>query len=102
MIIVRVVFQAEFGKGGELAARFAQGARAIAEGMGGANRWRILTDLSGPFDTVVQEVEYQSLADWEQSRPKLFALPAFREAMGQLQELVVSGHNEMWTVEAEG
>ena len=56
MIVVRTVFQAEWNKAGELAHAMHQG----IEGMqrpAGAGHWRILTDLSGPFHTVVMEVE---------------------------------------------
>jgi hypothetical protein len=67
MIVVRTVFQAQFGQGGKLAARFVEGYRRYAEEMGpqpGAQgRWRILTDLAGGFDTVVFESEAESLAD---------------------------------------
>jgi hypothetical protein len=106
MIVVRTVFQAQFGKGGELAARMAEGNRQLAEEMGrqlgGQRRWRILTDLSGGFDTVVFEVEGESLAEWERARALLFQLPAFRESMAQTQGLIVGGRNELWTIEAEG
>jgi hypothetical protein len=69
---------------------------------GTPRRWRVLTDLSGSFDTVVQEVEVESLAEWEKFRIKLFELTAFRDSMAVVSELVVSGHNELWTVEAQG
>lgn len=62
----------------------------------------MLTDLSGPFDTIVWEVEAESLAEWETMRVRLFELAAFRDSMARMQELVVSGRNELWTVEAEG
>ena len=61
----------------------------------------LLTDLTGSFDTVVQEVEAESLAEWEQMRSRLFQTTAFRESFGAMQALVVSGRNELWTVEAE-
>jgi hypothetical protein len=106
MIIARTVFQAAFGKGGELAAHMAAGNARLAEEigrqLGGQQRWRVLTDLSGAFDTVVFEVEVESLAAWEQGRAAMFQLPAFQEAMAQTQGLIVSGRNELWTVEAEG
>ena len=69
--------------------------------MGPNRRWRVLTDLSGPFDTVIQEVEAESLAEWEQARAKLFGLPSFRESMSRMQGMIVSGRNELWTVEGE-
>jgi hypothetical protein len=102
MIVVRTVLQAQFGAGGRLAASFGQAAGAMMAEAGSARRWRVLTDLSGAFDTVVQEIEVESLAEWEAMRARLFELTAFRETMAQMQELVVSGRNELWTVEAEG
>ncbi len=102
MIIVRTVMQAAFGRGGELAAEFVRAAGPMQEQLGSRGRWRVMTDLSGPFDTVIQEVEVESLAAWEQERARLFGLPAFRESMGRMQGMIVSGRNEYWTVEGEG
>jgi hypothetical protein len=102
MIVVRTVLQAKFGTGGKLAASFSETSVAMMAEAGKPHRWRVLTDLSGPFDTIVQEVEVESLAEWETFRVKLFELAAFRDSMATMQELVVSGHNEYWTIEAEG
>jgi hypothetical protein len=102
MIIVRTVMQAEFGKGGALAAEFVRAAEGMQTELGTKRRWRVMTDLSGPFDTVIQEVEAESMADWEQARAKLFAVPSFRESFGRMQGMIVSGRNELWTVEGEG
>ena len=102
MIVVRTVLHAQFGKGGELAAEFKSVAAQMSAEMGSPGGWRVLTDLSGPFDTVVQEVEVPSLAEWEQSRAKLFQTSSFRESFGRIQALVVDGRNELWTVEAAG
>ena len=69
--------------------------------MGGERRWRLLTDLSGAFDTVVQELEVESLAEWEEMRTRLFGMAAFRESMAVTQAMIVSGRNELWTIEAQ-
>ena len=102
MIVVRTVLKARFGTGGELAASFSKTSSSMMAEMGTKRRWRVLTDLSGPFDTVIQEIEAESLAEWETMRARLFELKAFRDSMATMQEFVVSGHNELWTVEAEG
>ena len=106
MIIVRMVFQASYGKGGELAAAMAASAKQVIAEMGGDHRWKVMTDLSGPFDTVVQEIEVASLAEWESMRSRLFASAAFREAMAATMAathaLTVSGRTEYWTIEAKG
>jgi hypothetical protein len=102
MIVVRTVLQAKFGTGGRLAASLSQASSAMMAEPGTARRWRVLTDLSGEFDTVVQEVEAESLAEWETRRVRLFELAAFRDSMAQMQEFIVSGRNELWTIEGEG
>ena len=106
MIIVRTVFQGSYGKGGELAALQAASTKRFIAEMGGDRHWKLMTDLSGPFDTVVLEVEMESLAEWEGIRSRLFASEAFREAMattmGAARAMTVSGRTEYWTVEAQG
>lgn len=102
MIVVRTVFQASFGHAGELAAQFGSVNQAMMEELGVQRRWRVLTDLSGPFDTVVLEVEVESLSEWEQSRPRLFASRTFQESMARTAGMMVSGRNEFYRVEAEG
>jgi hypothetical protein len=106
MIVVRTILQAKFGKGGELAAHMAEDNQRIIGEIGQqgnqGGRWRILTDLTGQFDTVVLEVEVESMAAWEQARAKLFSSPAFQQSMAQTQQLVVGGRNEMWNIEGQG
>jgi hypothetical protein len=106
MIVVRTVMQGKFGQGGRLAAGFIESNRKMMDEMskvmGGPRRWRVLTDLSGPFDNVVMEVEVESLAEWEKARAALFSLPTFQESMRATSELVEGGGSEFWTVEAEG
>ena len=106
MIIVRTVFQGSYGKGGELAALQTATAKQFVAEMGGDHHWKLMTDLSGPFDTVVMEVEVASLAEWESIRSRLFTSAAFGEAMattlGAARAITVSGRTEYWTIEAKG
>ena len=102
MIVVRTVLQAKFGTGGRLAATLSEASGPMMKESGTPRRWRVLTDLSGSFDTVVQEVEVESLAEWETMRVRLFELAAFRDMMAGMHESVVSGRNELWTLEGEG
>jgi len=101
MILVRTVLQATFGRGAEVAQLAVEVDRRLAKETGWGGRWRVLTDLSGPFDTVVLETVVESLAAWERLRAELFSQPAFRDAMPKLQELVQSGRAEYYTIEAE-
>ncbi len=72
MILVRTVFQAAPGKAAEVVTELTEGNRRldaiIRHRLEAPRRWRLLTDLSGPFDTVVLEVEAENLAEWEQVR----------------------------------
>ena len=100
MVLVRFVFQAKWGKAHELASQMVvfqkTAERAFGDGIG---RSRILTDLSGPFHTVVQEVEVESLAAWERDRVKMFAHPKFQEMQAVTQGLMESGRTEFYTIE---
>ncbi len=96
MIVVRDVFQAKYGKGGELV-QLLKEARSI---MPSSYAERILTDASGQFFTIVTEAEVNNLAEWEQVQKKIFAHPDFGKWFAQMQPLVESGHREFYNVEA--
>lgn len=95
MILVRDVFQAKYGKGGELVALFKEAQQKWAGGYGG----RILTDVSGPFFTVVTETEVESLTAWEHEISKVFSLPEFGDWFGRMEALVESGRREFYNIE---
>jgi hypothetical protein len=96
MIIVRDVFQAKYGKGGELVALLKEAAAAQPDVM--AYR-RILSDASGPFFTVVAEAEVESLAGWEKLRDRLFSDSEFGQWFERMVPLVESGRREFYNVE---
>ena len=100
MILVRMVFQVEWGKAQEAVQGFAHAAELFHRIAGSAVHHRILTDLSGPFNTVVQEIEVESLAEWERVRAALFSAPEFQERMASQPMPVVSGSQEFYTIEA--
>jgi hypothetical protein len=99
MILVRFVFQAEFGKAGEVIEAFKQNAESTGGFVEADVRVRYLTDLSGPFDTVVQEIEVESLAQWEKLREELFSNPEFQEAQQTMEIPFTSGRAEFYTIE---
>jgi len=97
MILVRDVFQAKYGKGGDLVALFKEIKEKWPES---ANYgYRILTDASGPFFTVVTETEVASLAEWERLIAEVFSLPQFGEWFARMTPLVDSGRREFYTIE---
>jgi hypothetical protein len=96
MIVVRDIFQAKYGRGGKLVALF----KEVLPAWGQNFNARILTDASGPFFTVVTEVEMASLAEWEQWTAKAFAMPEFGEWFERMVPLVESGRREFYHIEA--
>jgi hypothetical protein len=98
MLVARQVFQARYGRGDELVALFREfNTRAHEEGAG-APRFRILTDASGRFFTVVTEVEVESLADWEGRFSASMNRPWVGEWFGRMMPLVESGSREFYTL----
>jgi hypothetical protein len=88
MILIRDVFQAKYGKGGELVELFKEARDNWPQRYADA---RILTDASGSFFTVVSETQMESLAEWERIREGIFALPEFGDWFERMVPLVESG-----------
>jgi hypothetical protein len=99
MILVRFVCQAKFGKAGEVVAGFKQSGEITRTIVEPHVSGRILSDLSGPFDTVIMELEVESLAEWERLKGSIFANPQIQEAEASLPYLIESGQAEFFTIE---
>ena len=101
MVLIRFVCQAKFGKASDVVAGFKR-SNEIARTIAGPNvRVRLLTDLSGAFDTVVQELELENLAEWERLRAVIFSNPEVQEAEASMPDVIISGQTEYYTIEAE-
>jgi hypothetical protein len=98
MILVRMIFQGKFGTGGKLAASMVEMPRQMSEGL--QAKGRVLSDLSGEFDTVVFESVHESLAAWEKYRAQMFSNPDM-EGGDTGEEYIVSGRQEYFTIEAD-
>jgi hypothetical protein len=104
MIVVRQVFQAKYGRGDELVALFHEFNRRVRdESAGGAviPQFRILTDASGPFFTVVNEVEVENLSAWETRFGEAMMQPWMDEWFSRMVPLVDSGSREFYTLVEE-
>ena len=96
MILVRMVFQAKFGKAREVVNLFKEMARlGVAEG--GSST--VMTDLSGTFDTVVQEIEVESMETYLRVSDAMFADPRVQALLASAGELIGSGSKEFYTIE---
>jgi hypothetical protein len=99
MILHRAIFQARFGKADDLVAHFKAEMEAAPPDMVAAMNPRILTDISGQFDTVVVEFTHESLAALEAVRKAMLERNAASSTTSNILALVESGRNEYYTIE---
>jgi hypothetical protein len=98
MIVIRNVFHLKFGKAREAVALFKEGL-AIQQKLGSGNfSSRLLTDLTGPFYTVVLEITAPSLAAFEADAPKLMGDKDWQANYQKIVALVDSGSREVFTI----
>jgi len=97
MIVVRNIFQAKYGMGNALVELLKSDPAIWAAG----RDFRILTDASGRFFTVVAELTFESMAACEEAQAQEFALPQFGEWFAKMVPLVDSGSREFWTIQEE-
>ena len=95
MIVVRDVFQARYGKGGELVTLLKEAQQKWSQGYA----HRILTDASGPFFTVVTETELADWAAWQKRREEVLGHPDFGSWFARMTPLVDSGRREFYNLE---
>jgi hypothetical protein len=50
--------------------------------------------------SIIQEIEVESLAEWERRRAELFSRPEFLEGQARIAELFESGRTEFYIIEA--
>ena len=101
MIVVRTEFQCKPGRAQEMVDSF----KAMSDQIdpdGVIKRSRILTDLSGSFDTVVLESEIESIDAYFDMLHAAFADPDFRESQAAMGEDAVyqTGQRHFYTIEA--
>jgi len=59
---------------------------------------RLLTDLSGPFFTVISDGEYESFAEWQADGQQIFGDPRFAAWFERMTALVESGRREFYNL----
>ena len=96
MILVRNVFRLKFGK-----ARDAREAMktliATNRRLGFAQEARLLTDVTGPFYTLVLEMTFPSMAELERAQSAM-SDAAWKDAYARFVPLVESGHREIFSI----
>jgi hypothetical protein len=97
MLVIRNVFRLKFGKAKEAVA-LTKEAVAIQKRLGVSFSHRILTDVSGPFYTVVLELGVPSLAAYEAEAPRVMGDKDFQANYQKIVPLVESGYREIFTL----
>ena len=99
MIVVRNVFQLKFGKAKEAVALLKEGLAIQKKALSGVEfSTRVLTDVTGPFYTLVLELTLPSLTTFESYAPKLFADKDWQANYQKMAPLVESGHRDVFSV----
>ena len=94
MIVVRDVFQLQFGKAKEATSLLKQGQQAL-KGTGYPVE-RILADVTGEYYTLVMESRVQSLSAFEEALGKTQDLSEWQEVYKRFVPLVRSGRREVF------
>ena len=97
MIVIRNVFRLKFGKAKEAVAIAKEGV-AIQKRVGASFSPRILTDVTGPFYTLVLELTVPSLATFETEAPRLMGDKEWQANYQKMVPLIESGYREIFTV----
>lgn len=100
MILVRLEFQCKPGRVSEVVESFkAMSARMNDQDV--IRRARVMTDLTGRFDTVVVESEVESVDAYYELLHSSFANSQLQDAAGDNLSLYESGSRTLYTIEAE-
>jgi hypothetical protein len=96
MILVRDIFQLKFGKSRDAMTLWKEG-KAILQASG-HKPMRIMTDLTGPYYTMVLESEFANLAEFEAGHSSTAMTDEWRKWYSRFTELVDSGRREIFTI----
>jgi hypothetical protein len=95
MILVRDIFQLKFGRAKEAIELWKQGLTMMTEST--VEPIRILTDLSGPYYTLVMESTYNNLSQYENASNER-RTDEWRNWYHKFTELVESGRREIFNI----
>jgi hypothetical protein len=104
MVVIRNVFQLKFGKARDAVAIVKEGIaiqKRLASAAGIELRPRMLTDVTGPFYTLVLELTVPSIAAFEQGAGTIMGNAEWQANYQKLVPLVETGYREIFTVVAD-
>lgn len=97
MIVVRNVFRVRFGEAKKAIELWREGLE-LERRLGHLDEGRLLTDVVGPFYTLVIETEHESLAAWEAHEHAAMADDAVKEWYGRAKTVMEEGYREVLEV----
>lgn len=97
MIVVRDVFRVRFGQMKDALASMQQ-LPALLQNSGEKFSVRILTDVSGPFYTLVLESTFEDLGTYQSSMKALAATEEWKSWYQGFFPLVTDGQRELYTL----
>ena len=99
MVVIRNVFRVKFGQAKQVLPIFKEGL-AIQQRVAAGTDFsaRLLTDVTGPFYTVVLELTVPSLAAMESTAPRVMGDPEFQANYQKLVPFIESGHREVFNI----
>jgi hypothetical protein len=99
MIVIRNVFRLKFGKAKEAVALMKEGLAIQKRAITGVDfSTRVLTDVTGPFYTLVLELTVPNMSSFETYAPKLFGDKEWQANYQKVGALVESGYREIFTI----
>jgi hypothetical protein len=98
MIVVRNVFKLKFGKSKDAVAAFQKGIGHMQKVGPAGFSARMLTDLVSSFYTVVLELTFPSLAEYENTGKKMMASDEWKAWYETVIPFVESGHREIFSI----
>jgi hypothetical protein len=99
MVVIRNVFRLKFGKTREAVALMKEGLAIQKRALSGVDfSTRVLTDVTGPFYTIVLELTVPSFAAFEGQASRLFGDKDWQANYQKLSPLVESGFREVFTI----
>ncbi|HEU4629353.1 MAG TPA: NIPSNAP family protein [Gemmatimonadaceae bacterium] len=99
MIVERNVFRLKFGAAREAVALWQEGLTTLRNA-GATIDARLLTDLTGPYYTLVLELTHESLAAMETAAQREMDSPEWKAWYRRFVPLVESGYREIFTLVA--
>jgi len=97
MIVVRNTFRIKFGQAKPALAAFKE-IRALNGRLGVSAQSRLLTDMTGPSYTLVFELQFESLTDFEQQSKKLMGSEEWRALYETFIPHAESGTREIFNI----